>query len=71
MSIAPNDAMLNDTLVASAARLHRVTKELLSTPLAFASLNSDLRRAAAVRIARCRLSVPLTLPRAAVVMSLH
>jgi len=32
MSIAPNDAMLNDTLVVSAARLHRVRKELLSTP---------------------------------------
>ncbi|THY21308.1 hypothetical protein D6D00_07217 [Aureobasidium pullulans] len=54
--------MLNDTLIASAARLYRVRKELL--------LSSDLRRAAAVRIARCRLSVPLTLPRAAVVTSL-
>ncbi|THW37852.1 hypothetical protein D6D21_08069 [Aureobasidium pullulans] len=44
--------MLNGTLVASAARLHRVREELLSTLLAFASLTSDLRRAAAVRIAR-------------------
>jgi len=32
MSIAPNDAMLNHTLVAFAVRLHRVRKELLSTP---------------------------------------
>ncbi|THX25430.1 hypothetical protein D6C83_05028 [Aureobasidium pullulans] len=35
MSIAPNDAILNGTLVASATRLHRVRKELLSTPSGF------------------------------------
>ncbi|THY49040.1 hypothetical protein D6C98_06510 [Aureobasidium pullulans] len=60
MSIAPNDAMLNDTLVASAARLHRVRKELLSTPsgirqpefgsssslrpVAYAALRAQIRR---------------------------
>ncbi|THX96047.1 hypothetical protein D6D03_08937, partial [Aureobasidium pullulans] len=52
-SVTPEDTTLNGTLVASAARLHRVREELLSTSLAFASLTSDLRRAAAVRIARC------------------